>query len=258
MDVRKKVLTFVFVISLLSVFFPAPTGIQQAQANAGAGNNLIYLPMISNSLPTVIPDSTNILTDESNQYLVSISADAAQLVFSQTTSELDKVEPGEVIVSGIANTAPNGYLCKVLTKEVVNRQVVLTTEPASLEEAIEQSSLSFTYHFSQADIIEANLLSGVSLATATQSSAAPNVQVINLQLDRAMLGGQVEASGSLALDMFMDFSFSIKYFSLKSMRMVLIATETSALNLTSLKEAAGDEDYEIARFRLTPMTIIVG
>jgi hypothetical protein len=256
MGAWKKVLTFVLVIAVLSVLFTAPRGLQPVQAGAGDGGTTIFLPVISNRLPTLIPDSTNILTGESNQYLVSISTDTIQLVFSQTTPELDRVGPGEVIVSGIAPTAPNGYLRKVLTKEVINGQVVLTTGPATLEEAIEQASLSFTHDFSLADIAEMNALPGVTLAA--QGPVAPNVSVVSLQLDKVLLGGNLVASGSLNLDMSMDFDFSISFFSLKTMRMVLIATETTALQLTSTAEAAGNEEYEIGRFRLTPMNVFVG
>lgn len=218
--------------------------------------NQIFLPMVTTQLPTIIPESTNILTDESNRFLVSISADNSQFVFSQTTPEIDKVEPGEIIVSDIAPNAPNGYFQKVLTKQLVNGQVILTTGPAILEEAIEQASVSYSYNLTSDDIIETNALPGVALAI--QEVNSPNYDVISLQIDKALLGGNLVASGSFDMSVELDFSFEIGHFSLKSLRMALVGTEAASLSLTSTYETSGFDEVEIARFKIRTLTIPVG
>lgn len=255
MNLWKKVWNFILIVALLIGFIPIPANIQPARANP-EGDNFLYLPLVASPLPTIIPESTNILTDQSNQYLISISPDIVQFVFSQATSELDRVKPGDIIVSGISINVPNGYLRKVLTKQSINGQVVLTTEPAALEEAIQQASASFTYDFSPADIVDADMLPGVTLAI--QESFAPNFDVLSLQLNQVMLDGNLVASGSFTLDLSLDFDFKIKFFSLEKVSLALRGTETTNLQLVSTYEAAGNEEYEIGSFRLRPVSFIVG
>jgi hypothetical protein len=256
MDAWKKFLTLMLVFALLSVFFPSPAGFQPVQANEGAATFPVYLPVLSNTLPTIIPEATNILTNQSNQYLLSISPDTVTFIFSRTTPELDRVEPGEIIVSDIASKAPNGYFRKVLTKKVLNGQVVLTTGHATFEEAIEQASLSFTYDFSPADILEVQALPGVTLAPRGPD-ASPFDPII-VELDGVLLGGSLTASGSLELKMSLEFDFAIRRFSLETMRLVLVATENTALNLVSTGAAEGAEEYEIKRIRMRPVRMAVG
>jgi hypothetical protein len=235
---------------------PVPTNSQTVQANPTGGDFLIYLPTVTTSLPTIIPASTNILTDETNQYLVSIAADSVQLVFSQTTPELNNVDPGEVIVSGIHANAPNGYLRKVLSKQLLNGQVVLTTSPASLEEAIEQASVWTTYDFTPADIVEVIVPAGVTVA-ANQAPAA-DFDAFTLTLNNTLLGGSLAATGSINFNMAMEFGFNIRRFSLDDLRMILHATETATLQLVAAKDAGGGDEYEVARYRLRSILIWVG
>lgn len=239
-----------------SPVFPIPADSQPAQADAVTQGSQVFLPLVTMQTPTIVPESTNILTNVSNQFLVSISADSAQFVFSQTTPELNRVDPGDIIVSDMAATAPNGYLRKVLAKQLVNGQVVLTTAPASLEEAIEQTSVSFNYQFSPDDIVEATALPGVT--PASQETTAPNFDVINVQRTLSFLGGNLEASGSIVLNLSMDFDFEIKRFSLQKLRLALEVTETASLQLTSAYESSGSEEYPIGSYRLRPMTIMAG
>ncbi|HQY92330.1 hypothetical protein [Caldilinea sp.] len=239
-----------------SPVFPVPADLQPALANAVTEDYRVFLPLVISQLPTIVPESTNILTDESNQFLVSISADSAQFVFSQTTPELNRVAPGDIIVSDIAAKAPNGYLRKVLTKQFVDGQVILTTAAASLEEAIEQTSVSLNHQFASDDIVAASALPGVTLVN--QKTATPNFEVISLQFSEVMLGGNLEVNGSFTLNLSMDFDVAIRRFSLESLRMVLQATETTSLQLLSTYESGGDEEYEIARYRLRPLTIMAG
>jgi hypothetical protein len=256
MSAWKKTWIFVVLLAFFTVLIPFPTNFQPVQANKAVEEYYVYLPTITNFLPTIIPESTNILTGESNQYLVSISSDGIQFVFSQTTPELDRVDPDEIIVSGITSDAPYGYFRKVLTKQLINGQVILTTGPATLEEAIEQATVSFTYQFSPADIVEANTLPGVSLAAL--EPAAPNFDVLSLQLNQVLLGGDLVASGSFSLGLSLDFDLTIKRFSLESLHLVLEASETTALQLVSTSEAAGNEEHEIGRYRLRPVLIMAG
>jgi hypothetical protein len=81
--------------------------------------------------------------------------------------------------------------------------------------------------------------------------------VINLALDGVLLGGNLIATGSLVMNLSLDFDLSIGFFSLKNMRLVLNGTENASLQLQSLNEAGGADEYTIGTFQLQRLQILV-
>jgi hypothetical protein len=90
---------------------------------------------------TVIPSTTKVLDDSTMQNLSSISEDGATLTLSETTPTLESLSPGDVIVSGVSNTTPNGLLRKVTNVSKVGNQVLVQTTQATLEDAIQQGTV---------------------------------------------------------------------------------------------------------------------
>ena len=62
----------------------------------------VYLPMVLRDaqppLPPIIPPTTKPLTTDTTQYLSSVSGDGVTFTFSQTTSQLNALAAGNVIV----------------------------------------------------------------------------------------------------------------------------------------------------------------
>jgi hypothetical protein len=81
--------------------------------------------------------------------------------------------------------------------------------------------------------------------------------VINLALDGVLLGGNLIATGSLVMNLSLDFDLSIGFFSLKNMRLVLHGAENASLHLQSLNKASGADEYTIGTFQLQPLRILV-
>lgn len=250
-----KITFFFLALALLVGIFPPPFDLQPVLADSKAEEHLLFLPLVTFQRPTIIPESTNILTDQSNQFLVSISADSSEFVFSQTTAELDEVEAGEIIVSGISVNTPQGYLRTVLTKQVSSGQVVFTTGPASLEDAIQQTSLKYSYSFTPNDIEQVTTIAGVTPSNLGPES--PKLNLVDLELEQVVING-LTAGGHLSLDVDLDFDFEVGFFSLERMKLVLSATEMASVELGSSYETSVAEEVKIATYHLQPMTISAG
>lgn len=93
--------------------------------------------------------TTVIVDDNTNNNLISI--DSTQLVFSETNTQMDSLEVGDVLVSGISDVAPQGYLRRVVSIEQNGGQIVIHTEPAALTDVFEKTQLRFSYTYTEDD-----------------------------------------------------------------------------------------------------------
>jgi len=91
-------------------------------------------------------DTTKVAEEETIQEIVSVTADQSTIVFEKSTSQLEELSPGDIIVMGVTENTPEGLLRKVtnITKGGKDSsEVIVETEFATLEEAIEQGEFSF-------------------------------------------------------------------------------------------------------------------
>jgi len=231
--------------------------------------NDIYLPlvMLDAGMPTaVIPETTEILTDPTTQYLSSISEDGTVFTFSQTTPELDDVSPGDVIVGDITTNAPYGFLRKVTTVSSVGSQVIVETEDATLEDAIQDGGIRLSQTLTPDDIQETMQVTGVTLATASQPQGIgtfyftlDNVVLYDDDGDPGTTNDQITANGSITLEPSFDFGMVIRWFHLEELNFTITATETAEIQIEAdLEYPLIQQEKEIARHYFTPITVLVG
>ena len=124
---------------------PAPT-IQNIPILDASQSFHLFLPSVRNGqeLPIIIPDTTEVLPSTTTQHLVNVSSDGSTYTFDQTTPDLTDLHSGSVMVSGVAPNAPEGFLRKVTGVTETGGNVIIQTQPATLEEAITQGSFSFS------------------------------------------------------------------------------------------------------------------
>src|SRR5690606_3313080 len=65
--------------------------------------------------------------------------------------QLSGLKVGDIIVSGIAENAPHGFLRKITAISKSGTEYTFTTEEVPLEEAFEDLDVDFTQQFSEAD-----------------------------------------------------------------------------------------------------------
>lgn len=94
----------------------------------------------------IIPEATKVIDPVTEQEIISIASDHSQIVFKKSTPQLEELMPGDIIVMGVTENTPEGLLRKIanITKGSKNSsEVVVETEFATIEEAIEQGSFYF-------------------------------------------------------------------------------------------------------------------
>jgi len=76
-------------------------------SGCGGGNTTVQ------TVPAVIPSTTKVLDSTSINKLSAISADGAQLTFSENTSQVSSLSTGDIVTSGVTSSIPSGFLKKL-------------------------------------------------------------------------------------------------------------------------------------------------
>lgn len=104
-----------------------------------------------NTMDYIIADNVVLINEPKTIILSSISKE--ELTFKVGDKDVDNIKVGDIIVSGITNKAPRGFLRKVLSIDKIGNDIILNTENAKLTDAIEQCSIRFTKKFKASDVV---------------------------------------------------------------------------------------------------------
>jgi formylglycine-generating enzyme required for sulfatase activity len=247
---------------------PNTSGISNSpRAGAQVWPNAVHLPFVASSSSTVapvIPDTTEVLDETTTQYLAEISGDGAVFTFTQSTPALEALAPGEVIVGDASENAPYGFLRQVTSVSSVGGQVVVATQDATLEDAIEDGAVQVSHALTPDDIQGSTLIQGVTWATAPQLNDAfylnlEDVVLYDLDGNPATQNDQIRADGSIRLEPDFDFRLVVRRWKLEELSFTASAVETAELEIKAEIELLSvKKEKEIARYRLRPITVWVG
>ena len=252
---KRFVLRFVTLAMLLVFLLPGGSlaaGSGPTLPSPGSGDatsdHLAYLPLIgkdSSSLAPIIPDTTNVLDAATTQHLSSVSPDGSTFTFDQTTPALQALAPGEIMVSAPAAAAPDGFLRKVTSVATTGGQVVVQTEAATLEDAIEQGEISISRPLTPGDVQLGELAPGITLmpASVTAPQAAfylefQDAVIYDQDGDLGTKSDQVLANGSIEFEPTLDFSMRIEKATVESLYFGVAAKETADLKFETKLELA--------------------
>jgi len=180
----------------------------------------LYLPLVSQNaiaqIPDVFRDTTIELTKQTTDLISSINEDGSVFTFSGLTPELEQVQVGDVIISGISEQAPYGFLRKVDSIQEHDGDLVMVTEQASLDEAFESLSLSIQQALTPESI--QNVIKDPTI-TLKHIPSGSTLKDFEFQLNNTVLydednnfsttDDQINANGSLVFSPSIDFR--IKY-----------------------------------------------
>ena len=79
------------------------------------------------------------------------------------TSELEQVDVGDIIVSGVSAVDPDGYLRKVTSITNTGASVIFSTVPATLEESIQDGSAFLMDTLQPSKVVSITALPGVTM-----------------------------------------------------------------------------------------------
>jgi len=216
-------------------------------------------------LEPVIADKTEVLTDESNQFLDPAQSDGIVFTFTQTTTELEALDVGDIMVSGVSENAPNGYLRKVADIAYLGESIIITTEPAMLEEAIQDGSVFIQETLSPEQVTSLNALPGVTMlptnerAPLTFTFQIDDVVLYDLDGDLSTDHDQVLASGFIEFDMAFISYLRMRFFQVERFSL----TNSNSIR-NSLKITTGsvlytlEEEMILATQVFSPITIMAG
>jgi len=133
---RNKIILTILILSIIALVF----------SGCGGGNPVTPPIPEPEPIETVIPETTKVVDEESSQAITSVAEDQSIIVFEKSTPQLEELAPGDIIAMGVTENTPEGLLRKVtnITKGGKgSSEIVVETEFASLEEAIEQGEFYF-------------------------------------------------------------------------------------------------------------------
>jgi hypothetical protein len=237
------------------------------QARSGPWPNAVHLPLAASSAATVppsIPDTTEVLPESTTQYLESISEDGTGFTFSEWTPELQELETGDIMAGDVAENAPYGFLRKVVSVTEVGGEVILDTEDATLEDAIEDGSLHVSGVLKPGNLQGATLPRGVTLVVVPELEDEFFLEIEDVVLydddgDPGTTDDQITADGSIRLKTGFDFDLEVRDSHLEELSFVADATDPADLEIKCEVELDSAE-AEIA-FPLghpAPITVWIG
>jgi hypothetical protein len=220
----------------------------------------------SGELEVLIPDTTQVLLGDTVERLVSISDDGASFTFSQTTDQLAGLAAGDVIVGEPLAQAPDGFLRRVAKITADGEQVVVHTNPATLEDAIEQGAVQFSTVLTPDDVRAGTQRPGVALASAAHALGPDrfvvnldDVVLLDLDANPSTTDDQVRAEGMLSFEPRLDFDLALRGFRLEELSMIGGATERVQLSITSdIGILDLREEVEVAHYLFRPYTVWIG
>ena len=236
---------------------------------AQASPNTAYLPLVvssaSGDVPAIIPETTEVLTETTTQYLAEISGDGAVFTFTQSTPSLNALETGDVMVSDATTNAPSGFLRKVTSVSSSGGQVVVETEQATLEEAIESGEAHVSGVLRPGSIRGTALPRGATLVTASDIQDEFYLELKDVILydddrDMGTTDDQITADGSIRLAPGFDFDLEVRDFELQELSFTMEAVETANLEIKSeIDLASAEAEVEIPLpLELPVITVWVG
>lgn len=225
----------------------------------------IFLPVSLHNawgFPPIIPATTNVLT---GQQLVATSPNG-ELSFAAMTPQLAAVAPGEVVVAEPSPAAPYGYLRRVTAVNATANSVILSTQPATLEDAIEQGAFWVEKTLRPSDVTDQVLAPGVALRAVNPAEPSDGffIEVEDFPVydedgNPNTASDQILISGSVDILPSFEFSLQIHDWTIRELAFTSNVQETTELEVEARVELYSlDSEKELAQFTLAAITVFVG
>ncbi|HLU67121.1 MAG TPA: hypothetical protein VKZ63_12645, partial [Kofleriaceae bacterium] len=208
----------------------------------------------------LVPDTTVVLDQATLGALEEVSEDRATFRFARSTALLDELEVGDIIVADVfAPHLPAGALRRVRSIER-SAGVVVTTDPASLAEAIERGSIRERIDLREEGMRSLRVLPGVR----------PDISATGLYFglnDVVLFDGdgdpdtddRVVMNGNIAIEPSLDLVIEIDGFSLEEASIAIVGEVSGNVNIDARREATlPGEPIKLASIGLGTYTFFVG
>lgn len=209
----------------------------------------------------VLSDETVVLDEtQVNEDLQTISPDGNTFTFTNN-STTDDIEEGDILVSGITDLSPNGFLKKVTNVQENSNLITVTTENASLDEALQQGDLETSYTFEPSRIVNATYTNGVELITNSREdlfSLTINMIFYDADGNTNTTDDQITMVGTLEFTAEMLMNLSISNWELDEFDIQLVNTFERDLTLNNNIEYNLQDEVTIASYDFPVITFFIG
>lgn len=146
----------------------------------------------------ILSPQTFIVEEDMNDKVISVTPEEVRL--DGTDDRMSKLKEGEIIVSGINNAAPMGFMRKVIEVKNENGVIILRTENARFDEIFEKCDINFEYNITEDDFIR---------------SSGINISLDDIALgDKIKIGGELNFSPKIIFKLQKNSLFDVKNFEL--------------------------------------------
>jgi hypothetical protein len=234
------------------------------------------LPQPPRDPGVVLAASTRILAP--NAGVIQAYDEASGTLTLPINSVTSAYVPGTILVGGITASTPVGVRpSKVVSVATSGGNLVVTTVPASLEEAVSDGTISEERQLSAADVVEElitpqgmNVLKGQSLTSALafnckKGGSAGISKNFSKHLDdttttwnNGSTGLSMDIEGCVRADLALKLNLSIKKFKLQSFEASVKLTEEAELAFKTTGSASYGKEWELGRVKFASMTFFLG
>lgn len=150
---------------------------------------------------TMLSDNARAFNDLQQQRITEVSDNSVQMQAETTEPEF---AVGDIVASSPIDLAPNGFLRKITNIEQDGDIVVLTTEPACIEDAFEQADIHLEQALRTSDVKKIDYLTEGVVFSPKSKDPLSHDYTLNYVNDNLAPGTTVSITGNLNLNMGYD------------------------------------------------------
>ena len=254
---RTKILKFIAVLSMVLLAFNG------CKKDEGEEPNPTPQPKT--------PENVVVFDKEVIEKKIDTITNDGTLVFS-SLSEKEKPKVGDIICSGVAQGAPQGFLYKVKDIQEKNGKTTIITEKAYLEDAIGDGEFEQNIIISARDVQAIYNSKGeqvenqIKLPPLNSSTERPyDVQAYDTKLESSIkfeidteLEKNLKLKGSVEAGISLDFKIKIGFLKVEELALIVNPQIKGEIKVAWSKKLKGKEEgknYELGVIKLAPITV---
>ncbi|WP_431136941.1 hypothetical protein [Psychroserpens mesophilus] len=205
---------------------------------------------------------TIVLNDENSSNIISM--DENEIIFNNQDSVINQIEVNDIIVSGISDNAPNGFLKRVTSIDNTNNQVKITATDAKITDAIKNGSVSFNETIDPNDVVSVDTsgeeLNRNSNFVNSEFSFEIN-RTFDLDGDSSTVDDRIKFEGDIDFNPSFEFDIDIINQEVDHFLFKLVFSNTTSLKVEydySIEHLGINKTYVLKTVTLSPTTIWIG
>jgi hypothetical protein len=177
-----------------------------------------------------------------------------RLVFSEETGALADITEMSILLAGVSEKTPFGFLKAVNTIQTANGEIIVSTSDATLPEAIKEGTIRFSGRLLEKDFYLKSKIDGVIVNEPGKAFDGLAVTLDNLEIMKE--GTRVaRLNGSIGISPEIDISIVIKFNQVTKVEVSTSLSKIDEVSINSNGAFTGTRELTAAEFIHTPVVI---